>query len=63
MSWEVYLDSSPHPLAPTIKEILTANFSPEDQALLEKSVRPEVEAGQSAGIERMAYLTAVKSSS
>jgi SAM-dependent methyltransferase len=60
MPWEVYIECSPHPLAPTLKEIMAQNFSLEDREFLEKAMRPVVETGQLEGIERMTYLTAIK---
>jgi arsenite methyltransferase len=59
-SWEVFLGSSPHPLAPTAGEILATQFSPQERDLFEQVFRPAFEDAQATGIERMAYLTATK---
>lgn len=59
-SWEVFIGSSPHPLAPPLKAILAQRFTPEERRIFEKVLRPTVEAGKSPTIDRMAYLTAVK---
>jgi hypothetical protein len=59
-SWEVFLGSSPHPLAPSLRTILTEQFSPEERELFEKVVRPTVESGKSMTTERTAYLTSSK---
>lgn len=59
-SWETFLGSSPHPLAPTAGEILATQFSPHERQLFEQVFRPAVEDAQATGIERMVYLTATK---
>lgn len=60
ISWEVYIECAPHPLAPSLSRILAENFSLEDRIFFENSMRPILEAGQLVGIDRMAYLTATK---
>jgi ubiquinone/menaquinone biosynthesis C-methylase UbiE len=59
-SWEVFLGSSPHPLAPSLRTILAKQFSPEVRELFENIVRPIVESGKSMTLERIAYLTSSK---
>lgn len=59
--WEVFLDQSPHPLAPTLREILKTKFSLEDQIVFEQMMRYSLEKDSRDGIDRMAYLTATKS--
>lgn len=60
VSWDVYIECAPHPLAPPLSRILAESFTPEDRTFFENSMRPILEAGQLAGIDRMAYLTATK---
>lgn len=59
-SWEVFLDSSPHPWAPPLRSILGERFSSEERALFETIFRPRVEARQFVTADRVAYLTAKK---
>jgi len=59
-SWEVFLGSSPHPLAPTVSEILGTQFTPYERQLFERVFRPAVEDQQAPGVERIVYLTARK---
>ncbi|MET3106213.1 arsenite methyltransferase [Oxalobacteraceae bacterium GrIS 2.11] len=60
MPWNVYIECSPHPLAPTLKEIMEHQFSAQDREFFEQAVRPTIESGQMEEVERMAYLAAVK---
>lgn len=59
LPWEAFLDISPHPWAPSLREIMATQFSPEESRQFEAYLRPQVE---HHGVEReaMAYLTAVK---
>ncbi len=59
-SWKVFLDTSPHPLAPTLRRIMADQFSPEECSVFEQAVRPTVESGKSISIDRVAYLQATK---
>jgi ubiquinone/menaquinone biosynthesis C-methylase UbiE len=59
-SWEVFLESSPHPLAPSVKQTLATQFSPDERRLFEQVFRPAIEDEQATGVERMVYLTATK---
>lgn len=59
-SWEVFLDTSPHPLAPTLRRIMADQFSPEECGIFEQALRPTVESGKSISIDRVAYLQATK---
>ncbi|HEV8462557.1 MAG TPA: class I SAM-dependent methyltransferase [Gaiellaceae bacterium] len=43
--WNVFLDSSPNPLAPTFREAMTAALEPDELARLTAVIRPQVEAG------------------
>lgn len=62
MPWESFLDQSPHPLAPTLRELFDIKFSLDDQTFLEQIIRPSLEKDKRDGVDRMAYLTAVKPS-
>jgi hypothetical protein len=59
-SWDVYLDSSPHPWAPSLGQILAERFSADERQFFEGLVRPAVESGQNVEIERIAYVSARK---
>jgi arsenite methyltransferase len=59
-SWEVFLNSSPHPWAPPLSVILTEKFTPDERQFFEQIVRPTVESGRNFSTERIAYLSAVK---
>lgn len=60
ISWEVFLATSPHPLAPCLKDILARDFSVDERELFESAVRPRVETLDTLSTDRMAYLTATK---
>ena len=59
-SWEVYIGTSPHPLAPPLRTILKEQFTQEERDIFEKAMRPSVEAGKSICNQRIVYLTAKK---
>jgi arsenite methyltransferase len=59
-SWEVFLGSSPHPLAPPLKDILAEQFSAAERQLFEQILRPTIEAGKYVTTDRIAYLNAIK---
>lgn len=59
-SWKVFLESSPHPWAPTLSVILAERFSAEERQTFENTMRPLVESGQALSIGRVAYVTARK---
>ncbi|HEY6453100.1 MAG TPA: methyltransferase domain-containing protein [Steroidobacteraceae bacterium] len=59
-SWEVFLDFSPHPWAPTLRAILAEQFAPEERAFFEQTVRPIIESPQAVTTSRIAYLSARK---
>jgi hypothetical protein len=59
-SWEVFLGSSPHPLAPSLRTILAERFSAEERQLFESMVRPTGESGKNMTVERVAYLNSSK---
>jgi ubiquinone/menaquinone biosynthesis C-methylase UbiE len=58
--WSVFVAISPHPLAPTLSAILKDRFTPEEALLLERALRPSVEAACSPMISRNIYLNASK---
>ncbi len=59
-SWETFIRTAPHPLAPSLGEILAERFTAEERQILEEDVRRALAAPKSVGIERIAYLTATK---
>ncbi len=59
-TWEVFLDTSPHPLAPPLRAILGTRFSEPERVLFERTMRPLVEAGKMLETDVIAYLTAAK---
>ncbi len=59
-SWEVFLDTSPHPWAPSLNRILAEQFTPDEREYFEKILRPTVESGKSITADRVAYLQATK---
>jgi len=60
VTWETYLDTATHPLAPTLREILDEQFSMDEKIEFERTLRPVVEKGQARQKEVVAYLTAEK---
>ncbi len=59
-SWDVFLGSSPHPWAPSLKQILVEQFTPDERNFFEQMVRPTVESGKNTTTERSVYLQAQK---
>ena len=59
-TWDVFLGSSPHPWAPSLKHILVERFTPDERQLFEQMVRPTVESGNNATTECSVYLQAQK---
>jgi arsenite methyltransferase len=57
-SWDVFLGSSPHPWAPSLKQILAEQFTLDERQLFEQMVRPTVESGNNITTERSVYLQA-----
>jgi arsenite methyltransferase len=60
--WDVFLDSSPNPLAPTLREAMTAALEPDEQARLTAVIRPQVEAGIGTTRLARAFLAAQRPS-
>jgi arsenite methyltransferase len=58
ITWEAYLDVARHPWAPTLREILTRDFSAEERQLFEQTLRPTMESGTWEQREINACLTA-----
>lgn len=59
-SWEVFLDSSPHPWAPSLRSVLAGQFTAAERELFENVVRPTVESGRNLATDRIAYIHATK---
>ncbi len=59
-SWEIFLDSSPHPWAPSLRSVLAGQFTAAEREFLEKMVRPTVESGKNLTTDRIAYMNATK---
>jgi arsenite methyltransferase len=59
-SWEAFISTSPHPLAPPLRSILEQRCSAAERELFERILRPAVESGRHPSIDRTAYLTARK---
>ena len=59
MPWSTFIEISPHPLAPSLREILAADFTPEEAKRFEAVLRPSVESGGESERDAIAYLTAV----
>ncbi|MBW4051495.1 MAG: methyltransferase domain-containing protein [Proteobacteria bacterium] len=59
-SWEAFINSSPHPLAPPLSAIMAEQFTPAERDLFERSMRPVLEDPKSVSTDRMLYLTARK---
>jgi arsenite methyltransferase len=59
-TWEAFLESSPHPWAPTTGAILEHGFSADERRAFEAAVRPTVEKADAVSIERIVYLSATR---
>jgi arsenite methyltransferase len=59
-TWEAFINSSPHPLAPPLSVIMAQQFTAEERQLFERSMRPVVEDPKAVSTDRMVYLTARK---
>ena len=58
--WEVFLDSSPNPLAPTFREAMQMALTKHESDRLTASLRPQVETGHGTTRLAKAFLTAQK---
>lgn len=54
--WETFCAMSPHPLAPSLAQILATRFSPAEREMLEAAIRPSIEKGWFGTTSRMIYL-------
>ncbi len=59
-TWEAFINSSPHPLAPSLSAIMAEQFTAAERELFERSMRPVLEDPKSVSTDRMLYLTARK---
>jgi ubiquinone/menaquinone biosynthesis C-methylase UbiE len=59
-SWKIFLETSPHPWAPPLTDILAQQFTPSERQYFEETMRPLVESGRSLTTIRTAYITAAK---
>lgn len=59
-SWQAFLESSPHPWAPPLSDILAQQFTEPERQLFETKMRPMVESGQTSTVIRTAYANAIK---
>lgn len=59
-SWQTFLESSPHPWAPSLTDILVQQFTQQERQVFESALRPMVESGQVTTIIRTLYSTATK---
>jgi arsenite methyltransferase len=57
-SWDVFLGTSPHPWAPSLKQILSEQFTSDERQFFEQMVRPSVESGRNVTTDRAMYLQA-----
>jgi arsenite methyltransferase len=60
-SWDTFINTAPHTLAPTLKRILAERFNARERALFEAAMRPQVESGGAPSVSRIAYLSGTKS--
>jgi arsenite methyltransferase len=59
-SWQSFIDSSPHPWAPPLTDILAQQFTEQERQIFEAALRPLVESGKAPAVERTVYLSACK---
>ncbi len=59
-SWEVFLHSSPHPLAPTPFAVLKTQFSEDERRWFESALRPVIESGRGTSMSSVAHIQATK---
>jgi len=59
-SWDVFLGVSPHPWAPSLKQILEQLFTADERRFFEQRVRATVESGLNVSTERAVYIQAEK---
>lgn len=59
-SWEAFLESAPHPLARSVRQIITDDFDASDRDYFIEQFCPVIEAGSTTATSRNAFLTARK---
>jgi arsenite methyltransferase len=59
-SWDVFINSSPHPLAPPLSVIMSEQFTAEERQLFERAMGSVIEDPKAVTTDRMLYLTAKK---
>jgi arsenite methyltransferase len=59
-SWESFATLSPHPAAPSLRQIMTERFTAEERVRLEQYLRPQVEGRRWITCDVVAYMTAIK---
>lgn len=59
-NWQAFLESSPHPLAPPVRQLIAERLTDEECRYLEERFRPLIESAQSKSTSRNVYLTARK---
>jgi arsenite methyltransferase len=57
--WDVFVDSSPNPLAPTFREAMAAALTPDETERLTAVLRPQVEQGRGLTRAATAHMTAL----
>jgi arsenite methyltransferase len=60
LRWDVWVQSAPHPMLPTLEEAMHEALTPEESARCVAHLRPLMEAGQGTWRDAVAYLWAVK---
>ncbi|GAN80796.1 class I SAM-dependent methyltransferase [Acidocella aminolytica] len=58
--WVAFLETSPHPLAPSLGALLKTHYSTAEAIMLERALRPFIEAGGTPQTQRMIYLSGAK---
>jgi arsenite methyltransferase len=59
-SWDVFLHSSPHPLAPTPSHILETQFTSEERRWFESTLRPVIESRRGTSLSSVVHIQATK---
>ena len=58
--WNVFLNSSPNPLAPTLQEAIEATLTRDEATQLEDVLRPQLEQGEGSTRSARAFMTAAR---
>jgi ubiquinone/menaquinone biosynthesis C-methylase UbiE len=59
-SWDVFINSSPHPLAPPLSVIMSEQFTAEERQLFERAMGSVIQDPKAVTTDRMLYLTGKK---